>query len=1759
MAGVVWTAGSGVKVSGTINGVVTGTMDGTVSSINTSSHTLILSVSGENSENVQASPSGNPYNASQFKDLSVMLYTRKQDGTSKMINTANGAIASFTDGGNNVPVKQLVVDIEPVQDLHGYDYPWPAGGGKNLLHVTAVTQTSNGVTFTVNEDGTVKVNGTATANTYLYLGDSSLSALAEGSYILSGSPSGGAYTSYGLQINDGSWKFDYGSGASFTKGSTLTSVAIRIANGYTANNLLFKPMIRLSSVTDATFAPYENICPITGHTSAVVTRTGKNLLNAQDYVSLNNCSIDANGTVTATVSDSRAFSPVLQLWLNSTFVGFGTKISNTDFRFVKDATFNRIVFGHSGATKDVKITYNAESLKDGETYIFTEDIISSTNPLSWKNMMIRPASDTDATYKPYQGQTVTIDLNGTRYGGTLDVTTGVLTVDRGYHVVSNSDTTRLFAASLTTGVSRIGIVVSDMKAPTWNVTKEELDVISNIFTPNIAPLHNASASAVGQCCLYKDGSYPLFVAAIPIAASANNAKAWLVTNGCTFVYPLATPFTVQLTPAEVRTLSGYNNIWSNTGDTNLIYETSQYDTTSNYNVGIWMNCYDQANSSSTIRVYNGSSRWPNVFLGNMTNADLPRVNGNEPYGYGLYSDNVFLRGIISATGGLIGNWTIGTTGMFYNSDAPGSTSITMIPGGTTASTTSIGGSSGSKSWIFTGKNLFGIDTTGKLYASSAVISGDITATSGTIGGVTANNSYGLYTNSKTSATSTNTGFLISKDGAIYLGAYNSTNQACPFQVTNAGFLTATSGKIGGWTIGISSLYSGTHSAYDSNVDGIFMDSTYLAGGKQAMWYLKNDGSAKIGAMTLSSDGTLAVPAANITGSFSVGKIDGLSDSLSNIENTANAALGQSVWYATCSTEAATTAKVATISPTTTNFTLKAGAVVNVSFTNTNSGAVGSITLNVNNTGAKNIKYINNNSITNIPGVGYILANRTYQFVYDGTYWVIQNLNTYTDTINRTKYDIVIRANGTITAGHIICGTSNGYVDIGASVSFDLSYPLLYAATGLSTGGTGSNNYLQINDINAANNGTIVGGAAYKTLYLKGKVSNNTFTISSSQYLTTTPPTSIDNLYYIPLGTFKSGSTTNIYFNSSSRLYAYINGAFQPVDMAVRRYITDISSGGIKVSYATNPINYLQIVPSGINIFKNDNQIASYGSSIILGELADGKTHVEIDSDSFDVCSGANTGANSTKLATFGAESVIGNMSARGVSINDKGFKFNNGGKTAFYVGVDTRSGSTSQLSTDYYLASDPETITVNEKDYYYVTTVPVDRTVIEVGHSLPLIEDDGEEYLVAADCWWYHDWIINDDKLWIADIEDDEMDESVCYIYTKSSSMSAPYCIIGKNAYSLSNAAGNMSFAQGHECMALGAYSTSVGWKNLSSGTASISSGNQSKAYGSYSFAGGFMSNTQGNNTFAYGYKANACCESSIAFGNQDYEISQIFKIKIVSHNSDTDEITCNITEDADYFEMCLYQASILVTTDNNYIFESIEVTSGSGSSNITFVCYSRNKNIPTINSYLYVRVDPAGSYGEGAMSVNSCCASDRLSTALGLGTVAPAAGLAIGQFNIPQSNVLFSVGNGSAQFNRNNAMTVDMFGNVKATKFQGEQKVLWTGAWYMTANHIIYLPELISEQSTGIMLVWSGFGNNVVQNYDWFYQFIPKYHGVYRSGSGVTSGLITNTPGGTVGTKYLMIYNDHIQGHDNNSKYGTYTGITYNNSHWVLRAVVGV
>jgi hypothetical protein len=112
-------------------------------------------------------------------------------------------------------------------------------------------------------------------------------------------------------------------------------------------------------------------------------------------------------------------------------------------------------------------------------------------------------------------------------------------------------------------------------------------------------------------------------------------------------------------------------------------------------------------------------------------------------------------------------------------------------------------------------------------------------------------------------------------------------------------------------------------------------------------------------------------------------------------------------FGTCSTAAATAAKEVTVPG---NFILKTGSVVYVKFTVANTAAVGSLTLNVNNTGAKNIKYI---SQSNLPGTGYLRANQTIMFIYDGTYWIYMS-NIQYDTNTDTK---VRQTNSTTNADY----------------------------------------------------------------------------------------------------------------------------------------------------------------------------------------------------------------------------------------------------------------------------------------------------------------------------------------------------------------------------------------------------------------------------------------------------------------------------------------------------------------------------------------------------------------------------------------------------------------------------------------------------------------------------------------------------------------------------------------------------------------------
>jgi hypothetical protein len=146
-------------------------------------------------------------------------------------------------------------------------------GAKNLIPIntTEKCHTQNNVQFTLNEDGSIKAHITGTGNGGQFdvttKTDKNL-ILPNGTYIFSGCPSGGSSSTYRCRVRvynittgtESSYGFETGSGLTITvnetEGKGIIEIACLIYSGYNGSDLLFKPMIRPSSIADDTYVPY---------------------------------------------------------------------------------------------------------------------------------------------------------------------------------------------------------------------------------------------------------------------------------------------------------------------------------------------------------------------------------------------------------------------------------------------------------------------------------------------------------------------------------------------------------------------------------------------------------------------------------------------------------------------------------------------------------------------------------------------------------------------------------------------------------------------------------------------------------------------------------------------------------------------------------------------------------------------------------------------------------------------------------------------------------------------------------------------------------------------------------------------------------------------------------------------------------------------------------------------------------------------------------------------------------------------------------------------------------------------------------------------------------------------------------------------------------------------------------------------------------------------------------------------------------------
>jgi len=465
----------------------------------------------------------------------VFSKVREQVGSYK---TASGSLVSFSDGAD-LPMPSFVCNIDAVQDLHGYDAPWVGGAGKNKLPNNLTTVTAFGVTYVTQEDGSIIANGTSTGWANAQIATNLLLKGGE-QYILSGIPNvNGAYiTIVKANGESGSWSSTYATPSitiSFNE-DTLVNVRLSASSGTVLNNAKYKPMIRLASVSDATFAPYSNICPISGHTGVNAWVSGVNVW-------------DEEWKISGLYLTPQKGIPV---------------VPNTEYRFVSPTSASINVTTESGAYI-AYIGYYAPGSTfrtPSNCHYINFQISTNIYGSTYNNDISINYPSTDTEYHAYNSNSQTIQVSwqteaGEVYGGEIDLVSGVLTVTHksqtGFTRGSQDSSNKLY---------KIG-TISDIK------TYTNANVISPYFIDSMFEKLSVQGARAAET-----PSITHYIKALYVGGYiGKEAELDTLLESLQVKYELETPITYQLTPTQIKSLKDdITNAWCSTGDIKTQYQ-----------------------------------------------------------------------------------------------------------------------------------------------------------------------------------------------------------------------------------------------------------------------------------------------------------------------------------------------------------------------------------------------------------------------------------------------------------------------------------------------------------------------------------------------------------------------------------------------------------------------------------------------------------------------------------------------------------------------------------------------------------------------------------------------------------------------------------------------------------------------------------------------------------------------------------------------------------------------------------------------------------------------------------------------------------------------------------------------------------------------------------------------------------------------------------------------------------------------------------
>lgn len=286
----------------------------------------------------------------------------------------------------------------------------------------------------------------------------------------------------------------------------------------------------------------DNIRPITGRDAVKVTRCGKNLVDFPHNVKVSTL---ANSFHSYYVNIS-GITDVLIQWK---FTGTAANTDGCILVYYNDGSKEVLVYwGTNIGSK--KITKPAKAIS-------IEDWNGTNGDMVLEYLQVELGS-TATPYEPYTGSTTDISLPETVYGGTLDVETGVVTVDKGYASYDGTETWFIGGKYLEDG--------SDYYYMLARIESAKNDSsISRMCShyPNSVVANNVKENGfdiVWGCPRIRWG------AEMPIEDFKAMLSNWAASGTpMQIAYELAEPYTIQLTKQQIAALSGVNTLYTDAG------------------------------------------------------------------------------------------------------------------------------------------------------------------------------------------------------------------------------------------------------------------------------------------------------------------------------------------------------------------------------------------------------------------------------------------------------------------------------------------------------------------------------------------------------------------------------------------------------------------------------------------------------------------------------------------------------------------------------------------------------------------------------------------------------------------------------------------------------------------------------------------------------------------------------------------------------------------------------------------------------------------------------------------------------------------------------------------------------------------------------------------------------------------------------------------------------------------------------------------